>query len=83
MADKGSSRILDRQITTVDVQRRSFLARALGAGALAFGTAATQACGEEKKSDQCDFDIGIDADPTDTIFSGTADPCDTDSTGSK
>ena len=78
MADK--TRILDRQITTVDVQRRSFLARALGAGALVFGTAATQAC--EEKADQCDSDIGIDADPTDDVFTGTVDTCDTDGAGS-
>ena len=77
MTDKRSH-ILDRQITTVDVQRRSFLARALGAGALVLGTAATQAC---EKADQCDSDVGIDTDPTDDIFSGTVDTCDTDGQG--
>ena len=79
MSDKRS-RAIDKQIGTVDVRRRSFLTRAIGAGALALGAAATQACGEEK-SDRCDSDIGIDSDPTDDIFSGTVDPCDSDGAG--
>ena len=38
---------LNNQITTARTARRSFLARALGAGALAFGAVSTLGCGEE------------------------------------
>jgi len=69
----------DSQITTVKVDRRSFLARAAGAGTLAFGAVITAACG-----DSCDTDSQdeIDIDPTDPIefdVTDAADSCDTDS----
>ena len=70
---------LNNQITTARTARRSFLARALGAGALAFGAVSTLGCGEE--ADRCDADIGIDTDPTDRIGSGRVDRCDSDGTG--
>ena len=70
--------LLDSQIATLRTDRRSFLARALGTGALAFGAAATLGCGEE--GDSCDqTDFGIDTDPTDTALFGQIDRCDNDS----
>ena len=61
MSDQ-SWRLLDEKITVVSPDRRSFLARALGAGALAFGGALTQACSDPP----CDNDRGTDSDVTTT-----------------
>ena len=66
----------DSQITTVKTDRRSFLTRAVGAGALAFGAVSTLGC--EEQSDSCDSDIGTDTDPSDRIGAGRRDRCDTD-----
>lgn len=71
--------LLDDQITTVRTDRRSFLARAIGTGALAFGVVSTLGCGNE--ADSCDSDIGIDTDPSDQVGSGRVDSCDTDGVG--
>ena len=68
--------LLDSEITTVKTNRRSFLTRAVGAGALALGAVSTLGC--EKKSDLCDSDIGTDADPSDRAFAGQRDTCDSD-----
>ena len=59
MSDR-SWRLLDEQITVAPSGRRSFLARALGAGALAVGGALTQACSDPP----CDGDRGSDRDVT-------------------
>ena len=53
-------RLLDGLITTTRLDRRSFLARAVGSGALAFGGALTQACSDPP----CDQDRGSDRDIT-------------------
>ncbi|MEE2636766.1 MAG: hypothetical protein VYE68_05975 [Acidobacteriota bacterium] len=65
----------NNQITTAKVDRRSFLARAAGAGTLAFGAMITAACG-----DSCDTDAGdsADSDPNDPIDADLGDTCDTD-----
>lgn len=49
--------LLDNEIVTVRLNRRSFLVRAAGAGTLAVGAALTTAC-----SDHCDSDTVTDND---------------------
>ncbi len=49
--------LLDSDVTTVRLDRRSFLARTAGAGTLAVGAALTAAC-----SDTCDSDTVTDRD---------------------
>ena len=72
------TRRLDGEIVTVDLNRRSFLARAVGTGTIAFSAILAQACesgggggggGNVRRSDRCDFDTGSDSDVT-----RTADP---------
>ena len=75
-AQQGTS-LLDSQIKTVKVDRRSFLTRAAGAGTLALGAVFTAACG----SDDCDTDFGTDSDSggnADPAGSGRSDNCDSD-----
>ena len=57
--DQSIVSLLDSQITTGRVDRRSFLTRATGAGTLAVSSMHLAACGE---GDQCDSDITIDSD---------------------
>lgn len=57
---RHSRPLLDGMIITTKLERRSFLAKALGAGALAVGGALTQACSDPP----CDADIGSDSDVT-------------------
>ena len=65
-------RLLDSQITTVKADRRSFLSKAIGTGALMLGAVSTQGC-----SDPCDTDpTRADFDPFDPIQIG--DACDRD-----
>ena len=49
--------LLDSEVTTVRLDRRSFLARAAGAGTLAVGAALAAAC-----TDTCDSDTVTDRD---------------------
>ena len=67
---------LENEITVTTIDRRSFVRRAVGVGALASGVLlTTTACPE--KGDNCDrdtTDLGPSADPFD--FGG--DPCDSD-----
>lgn len=49
--------LLDSEVTTVRVDRRSFLARTVGAGALAAGAVLATAC-----TDHCDSDTVTDRD---------------------
>ena len=65
--------LLESHITTVKVDRRSFLVRTGSAGTLAFGTALLAGCGE---GDECDSDVTTDTDsgPNADI----QDSCDTD-----
>ena len=56
--------LLDSEVRTVRLNRRSFLARAAGAGTLAVGAALVSAC-----SDDCDSDT-----VTDNDFGRFADP---------
>ena len=67
----------DSQITTTKVDRRSFLARAVGASTLVVGAVVTSACGDE--ADNCDSDVG---DLGENIDSGSTadsgDSCDSD-----
>ena len=49
--------LLDSEITTAKVNRRSFLARAMGAGTLAVGAAMTAACNNDL---DCDDDFADD-----------------------
>ncbi|MEE2638806.1 MAG: hypothetical protein VYE68_16410 [Acidobacteriota bacterium] len=66
----------DNDITIARVDRRSFLARAAGAGTLVLGAVITTACG-----DSCDDDtIWADTDLADPANIG--DICDADSSGS-
>lgn len=65
----------DSEITTTKVNRRSFLAKAMGAGTLAVGAAITAACG----NDTCDADFGDSYhNPANADVSDTGDSCDTD-----
>ena len=80
----GKTSLVDGDIITVKVDRRSFLAKAAGAGSLAFGAVLAASCG----SDQCDNDIGVthaddkradDAGADDAIADDAgADSCDAD-----
>ena len=49
--------LLDSEVTTVRLDRRSFLARTAGAGTLAVGAVLASACG-----DSCDADTVTDSD---------------------
>ena len=64
--------LLESHITTVKVDRRSFLVRTGSAGTLAFGTALLAGCGE---GDECDSDFTTD---TDSSNADIQDSCDTD-----
>ncbi len=56
--------LLDSEVTTVRVDRRSFLARTLGAGTFAVGAVLTGACSDDCDSDTVtDRDAGPFADP--------------------
>lgn len=68
--------LLDSEITTAKVERRSFLARAVGAGALAVGAVLTTACGDE--ADDCDADIGDTGTNADVTNADLGDRCDND-----
>ena len=77
----GEISLVDSDITTAQVDRRSFLARAMAAGSLALGAVLSTGCG----SDQCDNDIGRDTDDSgldDTEIDDPpevrGDPCDAD-----
>ena len=52
LSQQEQASLQDSEITTAKVNRRSFLARAMGASTLAVGTALTVACGNEP--DACD-----------------------------
>ena len=57
--DQSTVSLLDSQITTGRVDRRSFLTRATGAGTLVVSSALLAACGE---GDKCDSDVSTDSD---------------------
>ena len=68
----------DDDITTAQVDRRSFLTRVVAAGSVTMGAALSTACGDDT-SDRCDSDVGDSdtggsADP----FGQGADRCDSD-----
>ena len=82
ISPQGRASLQDSEITTAKVNRRSFLARAMGASTLAVGAALTVACGDEmplNESDACDSDIG---DVTGNVDTGagadSGDSCDSD-----
>ena len=75
----GKTSLVDAEITTVKVDRRSFLTKATVAGSLALGAVLSTSCG----ADKCDSDISRDMD--DRGFDDTAvedppggDTCDAD-----
>ena len=67
--------LLDSEITTAKVNRRSFLARAMGAGTFAVGAAMTAACGP---TDLCDNDFGDAGENADVGSNADTDLCDED-----
>ena len=67
--------LLGSEITTTKVNRRSFLARAMGAGTLAVGAAVTAACPDH---DFCDTDFGDFGEGMDVGSNADTDVCDRD-----
>ena len=77
LSQQEQASLQDSEITTAKVNRRSFLARAMGASTLAVGAALTAACGNE--ADSCDSDPGDVVGAVDTgAGADTGDPCDND-----
>ena len=76
LSQQEQASLQDSEITTAKVNRRSFLARAMGASTLAVGAALTAACGG---TDTCDTDIGDVVGNVDTgAGADSGDSCDTD-----
>ena len=76
--ERPENQLLDSEMKTVTVGRRSFITRALGAGAVVFGAALSTAC--EEFLSTCDsFDRNSDGDRTrraDPARRSDADPND-------
>ncbi len=77
LSQQEQASLQDSEIATAKVNRRSFLARAMGASTLAVGAALTVACGNQ--TDACDTDIGDVVGNVDTgAGADSGDSCDTD-----
>lgn len=71
---KRARALQDSDMETVRLNRRSFLARAAGAGTLAVGAVVSAACGDQCDSDTVtDNDGGRFADPLDRARDRTCD----------
>ncbi len=69
--------LLDADITTTRLERRSFLALVGISSAATAAALFSSSCGG---SDDCDTDSTTDSDPTDQIGQGQNDSCDSDGT---
>ena len=71
--------LLDSQIKTAKLDRRSFFTRAVGASTLAFGMNFMSACGKGERDD-CDSDMKTDSDSDSNPLTASdiQDSCDSD-----